>query len=126
MLGVTEPWLVAPNAFLDANDQPRNPDFLRGRDVYLIGEAKAWGYPTDPGRLHYRNVFDVPPGDDTIRAWLDAAIDSADDDTLVFFASPGEFDRLATTYGTPRPDRTWPPMLTMGQLRATLTRDAMK
>ena len=118
LLGTGAPIFLAPDVFLDADGLPRDPAFLKGRDVYLVGAADAWTYPADANRLHYKNVFDVPPADDALVAWLGDAIETADDDALVIFAAPGEFKRLAATYGTPLPTRPWPPMLTMRQVRA--------
>ena len=104
-------------------------DRIAGRDLYLVGDAEAWAYPHPVERLHYKVVFDVPPADGALRAWLGDAVEAADDDALVV-VDLASIDRLARTYGTPRlevdvpPDPRSPlpgkPVLTMRQVRALL------
>ena len=104
-------------------------DRIAGRDLYLVGDAEAWAYPHPIERLHYKVVFDVPPADGALRAWLGDAVETADDDALVV-VDLASIDRLARTYGTPRlevdvpPDPRSPlpgkPILTMREVRALL------
>ena len=73
-------------------------DLPPGRDVYLVGDARAFNY--EAGRVHYKVVFAVPPAGGAARAWLGEALRTAADDALVVIA-PSEIARLARTYGTP-------------------------
>lgn len=132
------PVLTAHVPFVDeaqrlALDPPAPPryalQFAAGKDVYLVGDATAFAYPIESKRLHYRGVFDVPPVDGALRAWLGDALEAAPDDALVV-VDFSEIERLAKTYGTPRLelDITADPfspvpgkrVLTMGEVRALL------
>jgi hypothetical protein len=61
----------------------------------LVGDAKAFCYQRPMSRLRYRTVFDVPPGDDWLAAWLGAA---PLDEKTVILVDPGELGRFARTY----------------------------
>ena len=74
------------------------PQDALGRDVYLVGDARAFNY--EVGRVHYKVVFSVPPAEGAVRAWLGDALETADDDALVVI-DPTEIARLSRTYGTP-------------------------
>jgi hypothetical protein len=89
-----------------------------GVAVYLVGDAKAYAYPA--ADLHYKVVFDVPPADDALTAWLGDALEDAPDDALVV-TSRSELDRLHRTYGTPLLTVDLPPVATMRQVRNALS-----
>jgi hypothetical protein len=74
--------------------------------ILLVGDAKAFYYPTPPGGLRYRTVFDVVAGDepDVVRVWakgLEGQDGGKGEDVggydLVIVDS-GELDRFSKTY----------------------------
>jgi hypothetical protein len=98
-----------------------------------VGDAEAFAYPHPTRRLHYKVVFDVPPADGALRAWLGDAIETAPDEALVVIDT-ANLRRFARFYGTPAldveiapdPASKLPskPVLTMGQVRELLGREA--
>lgn len=93
------------------------------RQVHLVGEAKAFLYGVDD--LRYRVVFNVPPAEGAIQAWLGASLQNAPDEALVVI-DPSEVRRLSNSYATPPLE--FPvaeaAVVTMGQIRAALARAA--
>lgn len=75
-----------------------DPSRVGAREVYLVGDARAFLYPLP--RLHYKVVFNVPAADGAMEAWLGEALATAPDNALVVIDS-AEVDRLNRTYGTP-------------------------
>ena len=65
------------------------------RELYLVGDARAFLYPVE--NLHYKVVFNVPPGAGALPAWLGDALNSAPDDALVIIDA-AEVERLSRTY----------------------------
>ena len=67
-----------------------------GRDLYLIGEAKAFAYEMPMSRLRYRTVFDVDlHGRDPVDAWFDGW--PRKEGTTILIDYP-ELHRFARTY----------------------------
>lgn len=95
--------------------------------IYLIGDARAFYYRSD--LVHYRIVFDVPPAEGAVQAWLGDALQTAPGDARAVIDSR-EIERLAGTYGTPPletviekvvpPDPGGRAVLSMSQVRALL------
>ena len=101
---------------------PDLPTDLTNRTVYLVGDARAFNY--ESGDVHYKGVFDVPPADGALAAWLGDALQTAPDDALVVIA-PSEVARLSRTYRTPPLEVELPAdhttvTLTMRQVRSLL------
>lgn len=61
----------------------------------LVGDAKAFCYQWPMARLRYRTVFDVPPGDDWLAAWLG---EPPPDTQAAILVDPAELGRFARTY----------------------------
>lgn len=103
------------------------PEQVAGRPIYLVGDARAFYYAFED--VHYRTVFDVPPGEGALPAWLGDATEDAPGDAWVI-VDPAEVERLARTYGTPqlevditrfiRPEFGGKAVLTMEQVRELL------
>jgi hypothetical protein len=96
-----------------------DPARIKDADLYLVGDARAFLYTVPT--LHYKVVFNVPPDEGALRAWLGEALSSAPDDALVVI-DPAEVDRLSRTYGTPPLELKVPSsgMWTMRQIRQAL------
>lgn len=77
--------------------------------LLLVGEARAFFFPMESGRLRYRTVFDVPskPDDDPIEAWRRGLVSGTE--ASLALIQPAEVARLARTYrGMPAPPVDWP------------------
>lgn len=77
-----------------------------GNPVALIGDAQAFLYPVDSGRLIYRTVFDVriPSGTSLVDGWLGESVDSLRKKGRWVVIHPLELQRLSRTYrGLPSP-----------------------
>lgn len=76
---------------------PEIPQAVRDstQPLALVGDAKAFWWPTAPGRLHYRTVFDVEvrEGESLIDAWLRGAPSEA-----IIVVDPSELRRFAGSY----------------------------
>lgn len=76
---------------------PEIPQAVRDstQPLALVGDAKALWWPTAPGRLHYRTVFDVDvhEGESLVDAWLRGAPSGA-----IVIVDPSELRRFAATY----------------------------
>ncbi|HEV2295907.1 MAG TPA: hypothetical protein VGR35_18820 [Tepidisphaeraceae bacterium] len=63
----------------------------------LAGDAKAFCYQRPMARLRYRTVFDVPPDDDWLAAWVgEPAVSS--NGQVVILIDPAELRRFSRTY----------------------------
>ena len=85
---------------LPMDTYPTPPDAIKvieaGRDLCLIGEAKAFAYEMPMSRLHYRTVFDVDlHGRDPVDAWFEGCSRNAGTSILIDYA---ELHRFARTY----------------------------
>lgn len=89
-IGVREPaalWELHPEIPQSVRDSTQ--------PLALVGDAKALWWPTAPGRLHYRTVFDVEvrEGESLIDAWLRGAPSDA-----IIVVDPNELRRFAGSY----------------------------
>lgn len=71
-----------------------------GKRIALIGDAQAFFYPVDAGRLIYRTVFDVriPRGVSLVDGWLGESVDSLRKRGVWVVIHPAELQRLSRTY----------------------------
>ncbi len=84
-------------AFGGGGNEPLAKRVVTAERVTLVGDAKAFLFPTPPGGLRYRTVFDVDTSntDDIVAAWRGGDDAMAGGLTIVH---PGELRRLASTY----------------------------
>jgi hypothetical protein len=67
------------------------------KQIGLVGDAQPFLYQVPMSRLHYRTVFDIPPGEtDPIDAWVGAEAKGNPNWLLVI--NPTEIERLHRTY----------------------------
>ncbi|MGC4030283.1 MAG: hypothetical protein QM754_00850 [Tepidisphaeraceae bacterium] len=90
-----------------------------GGKLALVGETQAFFYPFEPGKLLYRNVFnvDMQPDDKLADGWLGKSVTQLRREGWWVLVNPAELVRLSSTYrhlpaaSTPFDDPTAGPIL---------------
>jgi hypothetical protein len=86
---------LAFDDFAHIHDADVNDFIAAGREIALVGDAKAFLYPIGTDKLHYRTVFDVDvkPGQSVVEAWTQGVSGSP-----AVLVDPIEIDRFSRTY----------------------------